>query len=100
MCCLLPYLYYLNFLPLIFQASPIAIGGRQAVVEEKRSTNSRGKFEFAYMPCLYVYAVRGLKGNEIDSLGYWMSLVSINKCDRGIKSLFIRIHDCESELST
>lgn len=26
------------------QASPILIGDRQAVVEEKRSTNSRGKF--------------------------------------------------------
>lgn len=31
------------FIPLMFQASPIAIGGRQAVVEEKRSTNSRCK---------------------------------------------------------
>lgn len=28
----------------MFQASPVAIGGRQAIVEEKKSTNSRGKW--------------------------------------------------------
>jgi len=27
------------------QASPIVIGGREVVVEEKRSTNSRGKLD-------------------------------------------------------
>ena len=28
----------------MYQASPILIGGRQAAVEEKKSTSSRGKF--------------------------------------------------------
>ena len=41
-CVRLPnFLFFL--IPPTFQASPIAIGGRQAVVEEKRSTNSRCK---------------------------------------------------------
>lgn len=33
----------LDYIPFIFQASPVSIGGRPAYVEEKRSTNSRGK---------------------------------------------------------
>lgn len=33
----------LHYIPFIFQASPVSVGGCQAYVEEKRSTNSRGK---------------------------------------------------------
>ncbi|CDP03910.1 unnamed protein product [Coffea canephora] len=40
------------------EASPIAIGGRQAIVEEKRSTNSRGKLEIAKLSYkCFVYVV-------------------------------------------
>lgn len=31
------------------EASPILIGGRQAAVEEKKSTSSRGKFNYSPM---------------------------------------------------
>lgn len=34
------------------QASPIMIGGRQAFVEEKRATGSRGKFDDPQIPIL------------------------------------------------
>lgn len=40
-----------DIVSLMFQASPIMIGGRQAYVEEKRSTNSsRGKLDFFEVP--------------------------------------------------
>lgn len=41
----------LTCLVMTFQASPIALGGRQVVVEEKRSTNSRGKFKCSLIKC-------------------------------------------------
>lgn len=34
----------------LLQASPITIGGRQAFVEEKRATGSRGKFYSFFLP--------------------------------------------------
>lgn len=34
----------------MFQASPVSIGGRQAFVEEKRSTNTRGSSKGRFQP--------------------------------------------------
>lgn len=51
LCIFMAYDMYL----MMFQASPVAIGGRNAVVEEKRSTNSKGKLFHYFEKCMFSY---------------------------------------------
>lgn len=45
--CFFNFVYWINFISI--QASPITMGGRPAVVEEKKS-NSRGMLAFMMLP--------------------------------------------------